>query len=136
MLEGRNFLELVRDVEAPFAYAEGHPDLAGKYEGLPAQAVLPPSRHFLGEPSEALLGYGEKIALFECECGCPGCWPLLVRIILTKKTVCWLDFEQPHRRSESPGSWWRYDTLGPFTFDRDQYESGLALAAAEFARLS
>jgi hypothetical protein len=130
-LDGRSFLEFVRDAEAPFAAAEGHPDLAGRYEGLPAASVLPPSQHFWGKPRDELHAYGEKVALYDCECGCPGCWPLVVRITVAGQIVSWSDFEQPHRGPRSRASWWQYDGFGPFTFDRNEYEAALARAVAE-----
>jgi hypothetical protein len=43
--------------------------------------------------------------------------PLLARVTTTPETVVWSDFEQPHRRGR-----WDYAQLGPFTFDRRQYE--------------
>src|SRR5262249_43619925 len=118
-----------------FAVAEDHPHLAGGYQGLPASAVLPPSRHFLGEPNEDWFKYAEKIALYECECGCPGCWPFLARITVNRDTVKWSEFEQPHRGPHSVAGWWRYDDLGPYIFDRAQYVATLASAADELRNL-
>jgi hypothetical protein len=120
-LDGRDFLEYVREIEGPFAVAEGHPDLVGKYEALPAEMAL-----------ADLAGRGaEKISLYDCECGCFGCWPLRVRIAESDDTVVWSDFEQPHRGPKSRTSWWRYDKLGPFKFDREQYIAALAKAESE-----
>jgi hypothetical protein len=136
VVDGQSFLDIIRNLEKPFAVAEGHPDLAGGYEGLPAASVLPPSRHFLGAPNEVWLKYGEKVSLYECVCGCPGCWPFLARVVVNSDSVCWSEFEQPHRGPKSVAGWWRYDALGPFVFDRGQYESHLACAAEELRNMA
>jgi hypothetical protein len=120
-VDGRDLLEFVREIEAPFAAAEGHPDLAGHYEPLPAEMAL---SHLTGDRAE-------KVSLFDCECCCFGCWPLLVQISKADDTITWSDFEQPHRGPKSRASWWRYDKLGPFKFDREQYLAAIAKAANE-----
>jgi len=38
-------------------------------------------------------------------------------------------FEQPHRRADHPAGRWGYEALGPFTFDRGQYEEELRAIA-------
>jgi hypothetical protein len=118
LLDERDFLELVREAEEPFAIAEGHPNLAGKYEALPADVAIP---CLTSKQSE-------KVSLYDCECGCLGCWPLLVRISESDKIVTWSDLEQPHRGPQSRASWWSYDKLGPFEFDRSQYLAALEKA--------
>jgi hypothetical protein len=120
-VDDRDLLEYVRETEKPFAAAEGHPDLAGTYEALPAFMVL----------EKFALKKAEKISLYDCDCGCFGCWPLRVRISVSDETVSWSEFEQPHRGQESPVSWWRYDKLGPFEFDRNDYEAALKKAEGE-----
>ncbi|MBO0697930.1 MAG: hypothetical protein J2P46_06030 [Zavarzinella sp.] len=120
-VDDRDLLEFVRETERPFASAEGHPDLAGKYEALPAFMAL---EDFAGKGAE-------KVSVYDCECGCFGCWPLRVRISASDKTVTWSEFEQPHRGRKSRASWWRYDKLGPFVFERGQYDSALTKAASE-----
>ena len=124
-INGRDLVELVRNVENPFAYEEGATSLAGAYAGLPPNDdTCPPSKHFLGEP-HALYGYEAKTQVLGCECGEPGCWPLVCLIQAGPTSVRWSQFEQPHRsikRSKSP---WRYDELGPFEFERNQYERAL-----------
>jgi len=104
-LDDRDPLELVRDVERPFAAAEGHPDLAGKYEALPAEMAVP---DLASEDTK-------KVSIYDCECGCFGCWPLRVRISKSENMTVWSDFEQPHRGPNTRASWWRYDKLGPLS---------------------
>ncbi len=126
IINGRDLLEILRDIELPFATLEGHPHIAGAYSGLPAQRVFLPSRHFLGEP-EPLYSDGEgRTHVLECECGEPGCWPLAVRIEVRDREIVWSDFQQPHRRSRSKSGHWRYDELPSLTFERQHYEQALS----------
>ena len=117
-VNGRDLIELARDFEAPFAS-----ELAGAYGLLPAADVLPPARHFLGEPDRMYAGGDHRTMLLGCDCGEPGCWPLEARIAVTADTITWLDFSQPLRPE------WSYRNFGPFVFDRGQYEGALARAA-------
>jgi len=120
-VDDRDLLEYVREAEKPFASVEGHPELAGGYQPLPAFMAL---EDFAAKCTE-------KVSVYDCECGCFGCWPLRVRISVSDKIVTWSEFEQPHRGPKSPASWWRYDKLGPFEFERDQYEAALTKADGE-----
>jgi hypothetical protein len=126
IINGKDFIEIIREIELPFAVCEGSPHIAGAYSYLAAQTVLMPSRHFLGNP-EPIYSDGEgRTYVLECECGEPGCWPLAVRIVLRESEVVWCDFRQEHRRTDSKGGHWSYDALAPFTFDRSSYEQALA----------
>ncbi|HEX2204573.1 MAG TPA: GNAT family N-acetyltransferase [Longimicrobium sp.] len=127
-VDGRPLRKWARDAELHSALAEGNPQVAGLYAGLPPEQVLPPSAHFLGS-RESSFFYPEegKSALLGCECGIVECWPLLARITVEGGRVTWSDFEQPHRGAAHPGPW-RY-TLGPFVFARDAYERALRDAA-------
>ena len=127
-VNGTDLLELVQRVEKPFAKLEGNPQMAGAYVGIPADMVFLPSRHLLDTPDDLLSdlvtsGEVSKPALLMCECGEPGCWPFCARVAVLADVVWWSDFEQPHRTGGDPG--WRYDDLGPFIFDRTQYEAAL-----------
>jgi hypothetical protein len=121
-VNGRNFVDILREVELPFAARDRQPDLAGSYAGLPPEDIFLPSLRLLGEPTtyydhDSSEG---KFAVLGCECGDPGCWPLRVKIDLRDDAVIWDGFEQPHRSA------WRYDALRPFVFDRAQYISALS----------
>jgi hypothetical protein len=133
LINGRNLAELARVVELPFAKAQSASSIAGAYDGLEASAVLPPSEHFLGRPSSRLYAYGERTQVLGCECGEPGCWPLVCRICVCPESVMWHDFRQPHRGANSRAGEWHYDGLGPFEFLRSPYEAALAHAAAQAA---
>jgi hypothetical protein len=130
LVDGRDLLDAVREVERPFARAEGDEARAGKYAGMPAAAVAPPARHLLGEDEWAEEG---RVALYRCACGSEACWPLMARIEVDGGTVTWSDFRQPHRGPGSPAGRWRHDALGPFVFDRAQYDDALARLARDAA---
>lgn len=121
-IDGRPLLDIVRELEAPIAAANGEPDLAGQYGYLPAAEVLLPSRRLLGMLAHPGLGYGEKVSVLECECGCEGCWPLLMRIAVTDDFVIWRDPEQLHRKH------WVYPAHWQLVFDRRQYQQALESA--------
>jgi hypothetical protein len=116
----RNLVDIVREVELPFAARGGKPRLAGTYIGLPAEDVFLPSPRLLGETTHYPFdGLGGKVAVLGCVCGDVGCWPFRTGIELREDVVIWDGFEQPHRRK------WRYDEMRPFVFDRTQYFSAL-----------
>ena len=118
----RDLIDLTKEVELPFASRDGNPDLAGSYVGLPIEAIFMPSRRLLGEPEEGWDDWEGMISVFGCGCGVVGCWPLHVRITVQNDVVVWDDFKQPHRRR------WRHDRLGPFVFERKEYEAALRRA--------
>jgi hypothetical protein len=123
-VNGRNLIDLLRQVELPVATREGNPEIAGSYEGLPPDVVFFPSRHLLDRPNPPHGGEGH-VTILECgNCGTPACWPFQVRILLDEATVTWCDFSQPHRAGK-----WTYDALPEFIFDRRQYEAELGWLA-------
>ncbi len=127
LLDGTLLTDYVRDAELASATKDGQPQLAGKYGGLPWKVIA--TDLLLGEASgiwkllEA--NQGKRVPLLLCECGEPGCWPLMATIEVSAEHVTWSDFRQPHRKG------WDHSKLGPFTFDRAQY-----LGALEAARHS
>jgi hypothetical protein len=128
LIDGRDLTEFVREVELPFATAAGDPSRAGDYAGLELLAVAPPSRHFWGEPTSAIYESGGFTQLLECP-GCreAGCKPLFCRIRVEESRVRWSEF----RESAVPGPRdWDYSGLGPFEFDRVQYEAAVRGLAA------
>jgi hypothetical protein len=123
LVDDRDLAELVREVELPHARAEGAPRIAGAYAGLaPSQLRGGLRRHFLvGEGSDLACGPREKTVLLGCDCGEPGCWPLMARVSVEEDAVVWSEFEQPQRRDA-----WSYAGFGPLRFARAQYEAALA----------
>jgi hypothetical protein len=124
-INGRNLIEIIREVELPFAKQENHPNIAGSYQGLPARIIYLPSRHLLGEPQFLYSDDSGRTQLLQCTCGEPGCWPLLARVTIEPDRVVWDDFCQPHRGPNSRASHWKYDALPAFIFARSDYEAAL-----------
>lgn len=121
-VNGEDLLELVRRAEEPYARVDERERMAGSYFGLPPGWVLPPSRHFLGEPRNDDDALDGKTFLLGCTCGVPECSPLTARVTMTDNTVTWSEFGNPNHPS------WTLDQLGPFIFDRSQYEEALSAA--------
>ena len=126
LVDGRDLVEVVRDVEMSSACEEGHPERAGLYVGLWSRELRSPvDQHFMGTPGSDLgcgpgaSGPSDKTVLLGCVCGVAGCAPLMARIDVDGSEVVWNDFAQPHRRA------WSYSALGPITFERRQYEQAL-----------
>jgi hypothetical protein len=120
-VNGTELPDLVRDVELPAARLEGDQELAGNYVGLvPGYVSMDLAGQFLGGGGARLYEDDEgKVQLLGCGCGEVGCSPLLARVTVTDDTVTWDEFEQPQRPD------WDYQALGPFTFERAQYERAL-----------
>jgi hypothetical protein len=131
-IDGTPLARLAERVEREQARSEGLPGMAGSYAGLHADDVLPPSRHFLGEPASGHV-FDDAAFVLGCDCGECACWPLACRIRVDRDRVTWSDFVQPFRSTVSGPSVWRYDALGPFVFDRSAYEAALASAARRAA---
>lgn len=126
LINGRELIDIVREIEQPFAEREGHPNLPGAYGYFGPMFVFSPARHFLGEPANDWTDGAGRIYVLSCNCGIPECWPLSARIEITEDKIIWSNFRQRHRGPNSPQGEWRYDKLGPFTFDRQSYEQALA----------
>jgi len=120
-VNGTELPDLVREAELPAARAEGDEELAGGYVGLvPGYVRVDLASQFLGGAGTPLYeGPAEKTQLLGCGCGEVGCSPLMARVTLSEDTVTWDEFEQPQRED------WDYSSLGPFKFDRAQYERAL-----------
>ena len=119
-ISDRNFIDIVRDVELPFAEKEGHPEMAGGYIGF--------SSWYLKECFNSFIEDG-KMDILNCGgCGNEGCWPLVAEITTKGKTLVWSNFFNPHREPDSKVGHWDHVNLGPFVFDKEQY-------VTEFARV-
>jgi hypothetical protein len=80
-INDRNLIEILKEYEKPFAFAEGDPELAGRYMGLSPKEVFYPSKSFLGcdEP---------KTTILICSgCADPGCWSFDVKITVTHDKI-------------------------------------------------
>lgn len=118
-VDGVALEEHARRAELGSARADRQESLAGAYSGLTSlDDVCWPSRHFLGAPVLSATG-GDETVLLGCDCGDWGCWPLSATVRVAAATVTWREFRNEHRPA------WDLSRLGPFQFDRDQYESAL-----------
>jgi hypothetical protein len=117
-IDNKNLLDIIKDIENPYAEKEGHPSLAGNYKGLKLKYT---KRDYLLGIEDAIWGEtDDKTAIYECSCGEPGCWPLVCKIIVTENTIIWKNFEQIHRNLDSENGEWNYGGL-MFEFDKMQY---------------
>lgn len=110
LIDGQDLIDRVRKMEIPFALAEDNPHLAGAYSGMATEEWQIRSEAD-ADGRRPVLG---------CECGVVDCWPLVARVVTGKDTVTWSDFKQPFRPR------WSDAALGPFVFDRVQYQAELA----------
>jgi hypothetical protein len=118
-VDGVPLAELARAVERRFAEAEGDPTLAGAYVGLGCHdGDWEPARQYLGRPAVTWYDDGDTVLLACSSCGEWDCWPLTARVTVDRRTVRWSDFRTGHRP-------WDLTGIGPFTFDRAQYEGAL-----------
>lgn len=66
-----------------------------------------------------------RVAVGACGCSFPGCDSLLVKIDVTDNEAVWHDFRRHNRPSVT------YVGLGPFRFNRHEYEAALHAASSE-----
>lgn len=111
-INGQSLIDLVRPVELPFAELEGKPDIAGHYDWL------------CDVYCEIQRLKTEECMLLGCHCGIPDCWPLTARVSLAEDVVCWSRFLNWHK-AKGCASEWDHTALGPFVFDRQQYETAV-----------
>ena len=122
-IDGVDLRDLVRPVELPFAEEEGSPGLAGSYAGIGADADTRwPGRHYLDAPTDQWFEDGDTRVLACGGCGESGCWDLTARVEVDEDAVTWSGFRMGHRD-------WDLRALGPFQFDRKQYEDALRESA-------
>ena len=115
-VDGRDLGGLATQAELPYATAAGYPRLAEGYEGLSAESVRWPSRHFLGAPVRDWFEDGDTAMVDACE-ACGLCAPLTAVVAVEAATVTWRRFRKAHYED------WTLDALGPYMFDRTQYEA-------------
>jgi hypothetical protein len=112
LINGQSLIDLVRPVELPFAELEGKPDIAGSYGWLS------------DVDCEIQRLKTEECMVLGCNCGIPDCWPLTARVSLAEDIVCWSRFQNWHR-VKGCVSEWDHTGLGPFVFDRQEYEKAV-----------
>lgn len=109
-INGREIIELLREIETPLAMGEGHIGIAGAYGHLTPKQL-----------------YSELTDLEECallccgDCGFIGCWSVLVNVEMDERYVYWKEFRNNHRD-------WEYNIS--YKFDRLEYENVLKTIAS------
>lgn len=111
LINGTSLIDLVRPVELPFAELEDAPGIAGSYGWLN------------DEDGEIQRLKTEECMVLGCNCGIPECWPLTTRVSFSENVVNWSNFRNSHTEARTIP--WDYSTLGPFFFDRQQYENAV-----------
>lgn len=137
-IDGVPLQDLVRAIELPNVRTESSKlSLAGSYAGVDlVELYLPPLKQSVNHLGG---GLSNPTLMLMCTCGERGCWPLLTELVLTDEVVAWTGFQNPHRSAwrkervpQTPV--WRYDGLGPFTFDRQQYQAEVTRMRRELER--
>jgi hypothetical protein len=112
-LNGTSLVDLIRDVE------QRQPLGPNRYAGMPS-SLLPSLAQMLDAADAGDTPQGAQV--LGCSCGDFGCgWVRLV-IVTTPTTVTWQDVVGS-RFAGTPGV---YAAVGPFIFDRQQYEHAVA----------
>lgn len=107
------------DGQSLYGMVEGQGGAADGVPGLSLAEVAAPSLHFLGSPNMELCDEGRAVVL-DCECGHWRCGAVLADITVTDEIVTW---SRIGRIGDEP-------QLGPFLFDRQQYEAALSALTA------
>ncbi|MEI5675786.1 MULTISPECIES: hypothetical protein [unclassified Nocardioides] len=120
VIDGRSLVDLIAAYESRRGY-----EPSGGYGGIiPAHFRFGDlSRYYEAREQRQWPRPGHAWVL-GCDCGEVGCWPLTTRVAVTGSDVTWSHFSQDLRPS------WDYEGFGPFTFDRQEYVSAVARAAA------
>ena len=121
-------------VPVPGAHRSGR--VPSSFGPPPAAWVLPPSRHWLGDPDPRLAKDGWSV-LYTCSCGDWECGALMARIDAGERVVTWSGFLTPYELgllAEDPGTapealGGARRGLGPFRFDREAYEAAVRARA-------
>lgn len=122
-VNNENLVDLIKEFEM-----QHDPSIAGRYEGLSIYSIYNLKEHFTGRLNENdVFNYQGKTQIIGCNCGEPGCWPLLVKIIEEDEKIIWSEFEQPYRAKESAGGYWNYSNFKSFEFIKNQYEEQLQI---------
>lgn len=104
-INGKEIVEILKEIETPFAKNENAIDIAGAYGHLTPRELY----------SE--LNDTKESALLCCDgCGFIGCWAVLVSVEMDEEYVYWKEFRHNHRK-------WEYNIS--YKYDRREYEDAL-----------
>ncbi len=113
-INGREIVQMLKEIEKPYAIEEGHPEIAGGYGHNSPKFLYEDLLEALIEESYCSK-YG--VELLCCStCGESGCWSILVFINQDDEYVYWNRFEHNHRV-------WKYNIS--FKFKKDEYEKAM-----------
>jgi len=130
-IDGKNLIEIAREIELPYASREGSPDIAGQYSSLTKYEVKSFENFFLQDPKFEFTNC-EDVYLLECgACRIWACWALWAKIIVQNDTVIWKDFRNHHRDKNAGDRKWNYDKMGPYCFNKVQYIEELKRGQAQ-----
>ena len=128
----RNLIDLVQEIERREDPVQPSEPLPQSYVGLHPEYYRDFAREFLGQHER-----GNSILLI-CTCLEDMCNCITGKVEINPGTVTWSDIKSPWLSSKSPSPWvdfedaekagWYpvdYSALGPFTFNRRQYEDAL-----------
>lgn len=120
LIDDVEFLTWVSNYEIPMMKLEGRREIR-------EMRVYPPANRRTISILRGISDHYSNIGtVVDCECECWGCWPVTAKIIRLKSIVKWKKFENDHRSEKSLFGHWTYDGVGPFVFERAQYDRELS----------
>ena len=113
-LNGRELVEILKEIETPYALEEGHPSLAGAYGHNYAKELYADLTETM---TEGTYCHEKGVELLCCSgCGDKGCWSVLVMVKQDEDYVYREQFRNNHRK-------WNYDIA--FQFTKKDYEQAM-----------
>ena len=123
-INGHSLIDMVRQIEQPFADLEGRPHAAGQHDWVAGRAC------------DLFDAAAHDVAVLGCTCGEIDCWPVYCRVKRLPGQVRWSGFLNPYRTPKYVSALddpahqrivpWDYSALGCFSFDRKEYDAAFA----------
>lgn len=138
-INNRKLLDIVMEVERENAKHMGL-EFGGGYASLEANPYYLQDDYFFGNKSN---GQSKPIVwVLGCSCTFPECWGVQAAIGANSEIVCWSDIVNPWLVNGLPSIWdtvspedfvaFDYSSIGPFVFDRHQYDHALTALKRSF----
>lgn len=113
-VDGKKLLDIIREIEVPYANEEGYPELAGAYGHISPRELYVDLSTVLIDNSNTC---DKRVNLFCCgSCGEIICWSVSFLVKEDERYVYWYDFRHEHRN-------WEYNLT--YKFDKEEYEDTL-----------
>jgi hypothetical protein len=132
-INGRKLLDIVKGVERENARRMGL-EFGGEYAGIRYTPNIVAGEHFLGRKPYA--NSSPFVWVLGCTCGFFGCWDVFASVEVTSTIVRWSEIFNPWLANGLPSVWHQkspedfvafdYSSIGPFVFDRKQYDESLS----------